>query len=130
MYAIMFSCFFFFNYITHNHTFYTSSFYALKSQCYHAYFLVITLRTYHWLDVIFHYDNELMINSYSHITKNLSVFRKVEVVQAVLILLQTVMLHEFLKAILSKLITTGRQEIKTLLILMLSSWASNITLAP
>lgn len=39
------------------------------------YFLVInSFLTYYWLNVIFHYNNELMIYSYSHITKNLSVF--------------------------------------------------------
>lgn len=46
----------------------------LRSQ-YHRYFLVIdSFLTYYWLNVIFHYDNELMIYSYSHITENLSVF--------------------------------------------------------
>lgn len=73
----------------------------LRSQ-YHRYFLVIdSFLTYYWLNVIFHYDNELMIYSYSHITENLSVFWKVKIVQAILILMWTIMLHEFLKVILN-----------------------------
>lgn len=46
----------------------------LRFQCYYKYFLVSPFLTYYWLNVIFHYDNELMIYSYSHIAKNLSVF--------------------------------------------------------
>lgn len=49
--------------------------YFLRSQHHYKYFLVInSFLTYYRLNVIFHYDNELMIYSYSHITKNLSVF--------------------------------------------------------
>ena len=49
--------------------------YFLRSQYHYKYFLFIdSFLTYYWLNVIFHYDNELMIYSYSHIAKNLSVF--------------------------------------------------------
>jgi hypothetical protein len=40
-----------------------------------------------------------MINPYGHITENLSVFCKIKIVQAVLILLWAVILHEFLEVI-------------------------------
>lgn len=48
------------------------------------------------LDVFLHDDNELMIDLYGHIAKNLSVLGKVKVVQAVRILTWAVMLHELL----------------------------------
>lgn len=56
-----------------------------------------SLLTYYRLEIVFHHEDELMVNSYSHITQNLSVFCKIKIVQAVLILLWAVTLHEFLK---------------------------------
>lgn len=58
-----------------------------------------SLLTYYGLDVVLHHDDELIINPNSHITQNLSVFCKIKIVQAVLILLWAVILHEFLKTI-------------------------------